>query len=125
NFWNRAAGEWFGGKADPLATSFLELLPAEEREKAKHVCADVLATGETHDMEVKYAGPDDREIAMVLILSPAVDAAGRAIGLSASMRDISERKRMSRELANSRRIAALGRMAGGVAHHFNNILGGM
>ena len=32
---------------------------------------------------------------------------------------------MSRELADSRRIAALGRMSAGVAHHFNNILGGM
>jgi signal transduction histidine kinase len=61
----------------------------------------------------------------ILIVSPIVDAQGRTVGASASMRDISTRKRLSQELARSRRMAALGKMAGGVAHHFNNILGGM
>lgn len=125
-FWNRAATDWFGADAERhIGTAFLELLSPDDRQPARLLCEDVIATGETRDMEAKYPGTADGETTMVLILSPVKNDEGECFGVSASMRDISERKRMSRELATGRRIAALGRMAGGVAHHFNNILAGM
>lgn len=125
-FWNDAAEAWFGGaSSERVGVSFFELLSLKDQPKARRLCGKVVSAGKMQEMEAKYPGDNDDLTTLVLILSPVFEASGECIGISASMRDISARKRMSRELANARRIAALGRMAGGVAHHFNNILGGM
>lgn len=51
------------------------------------------------------------------------DVAGKAIGWQGVARDITERKRLEQQLLRTERLRALGEMASGVAHDFNNILG--
>jgi len=57
------------------------------------------------------------------------DAAGKALGFLSIVRDITEHKRaearrleMERRILESRKAESLGRMAGAIAHHFNNLL---
>lgn len=126
SFWNEQAERQFGRKsAEMIGQPLVDvLLPAERQQAAARVTA-ALQQGEPSELEVKLDHPQRGWRTLILIISPIVDDAGRRIGVSASMRDISERKRLSQELAKSRRIGSLGHMAAGVAHHFNNILGGM
>jgi len=51
------------------------------------------------------------------------DAAGQVIGWQGIARDIRERKQLAEQLVRTERLRALGEMASGVAHDFNNILG--
>ncbi len=51
------------------------------------------------------------------------DATGRVTGWQGIARDITERKQLEQQLVRTERLRALGEMASGVAHDFNNILG--
>jgi PAS domain S-box-containing protein len=50
------------------------------------------------------------------------DAEGRPVGILGVTRDISERKRLEEQLHKAQELEAIGRLSGGVAHDFNNIL---
>ncbi len=59
------------------------------------------------------------EIGMVTIR----DAMDRLIGWHGIARDVTERKQLEQQLLRAERLRALGEMASGVAHNFNNVLG--
>ena len=47
---------------------------------------------------------------------------GQAIGSILNIRDISEQKQLQRQIQRTRRLESLGKLAGGIAHNFNNLL---
>jgi two-component system, cell cycle sensor histidine kinase and response regulator CckA len=54
--------------------------------------------------------------------APYRDAAGEVVGLIGIAHDVTDRRRLEAELQQAQKMEAIGRMAGGVAHDFNNIL---
>ena len=125
-YWNKQATDQFGKSTEQIqGQSILDIIEPPEHAATVEAFKDCLANKSSHDVEIKYHRDSGRPTTFVLIVSPILNDRGECIGASAAMRDISPRKRLSQELNRSRRMASLGKMAGGVAHHFNNILGGM
>ena len=78
------------------------------------------AAGATHsaDMAVRLKGHPDEPVVLTI-------AGARGLGDAAvllSLKDNSEETRLKREVAQATKMQAVGQLAGGVAHDFNNIL---
>jgi PAS domain S-box-containing protein len=57
--------------------------------------------------------------------APLKDANGEVMGVIGVATDITERHRLEEQLRHAQRMEAIGRLAGGVAHDFNNMLAAM
>ncbi|MGD8440302.1 MAG: PAS domain S-box protein [Holophagae bacterium] len=86
------------------------------------------ATATNLEMRLRDGNPVNIEIS----ISPVLDTDGRAVGFRGIVRDISERVRDAEEKADleaqlqrSQRMEAIGTLAGGIAHNFNNLLMGI
>jgi PAS domain S-box-containing protein len=55
-------------------------------------------------------------------VTPLEDEQGERIGWVSVARDITERKRLERQMRQQEQLAVIGQLAGGIAHDFNNLL---
>jgi len=73
--------------------------------------------------EVTAISKDGREFPVALRISRIHDEDNVAIGYAAIHEDITERRRLEEQLLQARKMEAVGRLAGGVAHDYNNMTG--
>ncbi len=66
-----------------------------------------------------------REIRLAPSASPIIDEDGSTVGYVFVFRDLTSQILMEEELRQRQRLDALGQLAGGVAHEFNNLLAGI
>lgn len=125
-FWNSAASRMLGGSADAMIGQPIQsIVPAERRELAARFCERALARGEIGQLEFQHRNPAGDPTWLAVTISPIVDSTGRRLGISVYVRDVTRRMDLERDMAQSQKMTALGTMAGQVAHHFNNVLGGI
>jgi PAS domain S-box-containing protein len=117
---NDAACDFYQYSKDKLLSlniTDINMLPAnkiqEEMENAKEqrrsyfIFPHKISTGETKDVEV-YSGP--------------INVDGNTL-LFSIIHDVSERKKLEEQLRQATKMQAVGTLAGGIAHEFNNLLG--
>lgn len=124
-FWNPAAGRIFGGSVETmLGQPIVSVVPHESRETATRLVERVLHHGEVSEFEFPHRSPTGSPIWLAVTISPIFQD-GSTVGVSVFVRDVTRRMNLERQTADARKMTALGSMAGEVAHHFNNIIGGI
>ncbi len=75
--------------------------------------------------EVTNVKKDGTPYDAYMTISPVKDPSGRIINYVSIVNDITEKKRFEKQLQEAQKMQAIGTMAGGVAHDFNNIIAGI
>jgi PAS domain S-box-containing protein len=122
--WNPASERIFGWTADEVIGRPMprEMTPDEDRQSSAERIQRTVAGEVMRGERVRRLTKDGREIWVEIYGSALHDPDGRPIGLAGQLADVTERVRLDAQLAHAQRLEAIGRLAGGVAHDFNNTL---
>jgi PAS domain S-box-containing protein len=122
--WNAYAEVVYGWSAEEASGKYLEDLVAVTGtidDETRQFEAQLRA-GKRIDHERKVRRKDGSITSVSVRAAPLLDATGKVTHIVRSSMDISERLRLEQQYRHAQKMEAVGRLAGGVAHDFNNML---
>ena len=118
---NRGAEDSLGYRADEVIGKPASLFYEEESEREALV-RRVQAEGAVRDYQTRLFKKDGTPVPVSVTLSQLKESTGRMIGTVGVCKDMSHRRALMDQIILSERLAAVGRLAAGVAHEINNPL---
>ena len=111
-----------GPETRPSREAGFERVHPEDREAMRLLDERALRERGSFESEHRIVRPDGQVRSVQAAARVLVDAAGNALQIVGTARDVSEMRQMQAKLVLTERMASLGTLAGGIAHEINNPL---
>jgi PAS domain S-box-containing protein len=120
--WNPAAERIFGWRRDEVIGRPPPVAALDESHESRALLERPLGGEALVAVELQRHRKDGMPVELSVSTAPLRDAGGRIVGVVALATDITQRKQLEEQLRQAQKLEAIGQLAGGVAHDFNNIL---
>jgi PAS domain S-box-containing protein len=120
--WNAGAAHVFGYSAGEIVGQSARMLFADGAPWLEEELARARAGEEPMVADTAGRRHDGSTLTASLVIRPLMEQGRETGGLVLVMRDVSAQRSLEEHLRQAQKLEAIGRLAGGVAHDFNNML---
>jgi PAS domain S-box-containing protein len=101
---------------------WINMVEPDDREAVSEQAREILRDARVGSIEHRIVRKDGAQRWVRNTPVPRLDASGRLVAYHGLIQDITERRALQDQLLHAQKMEGIGRLAGGVAHNFNNLL---